>query len=305
MAVQTAITVIDAPAAGSKIMFFTKEFLKNTLGWTVAGSGDGTTGGMDAVDRILTESQFESVLTNWLVIESPDGLLQILFTKDGQGTDNFTTTYMNPEADYTGGNATTKPTSPSGAATIVFGPNDDVISTLPSRFHACGSDTDPYWWAVAGTALGTPSSGSYSSCCIKLENTPASSGCPYWVFVQEQGTFNASAMDTQSGSSVDSRGLCQANPGDPPEPAPATLYVRDGSSQVIPNAVTLDNNLADLSFPVVFASNSGGSGFYFGTTDIMRWNGTSRDRLITFAGKTRIILGDVSFPWDGTTVPIP
>jgi hypothetical protein len=257
---------------------------------------------MDAVDRIVAEDTMENNLNSWFVMETPDNLLQISLSKEGQSTDDIFTTRMNPAADYTGGDATTRPTSASGVEAIVFGTNDDVMDS-PFRMNICGSDTAPYWVATMGTLPGTPGDGQISWAAIQLENLAAGVVCPWWVYVQEQGSFNSNALSTISGSSTDSRGMAQYAVDTVPVPIPAVTFERTASSQVVPGGIELDGNLAHLSFPIVFAAN--GPGHYIGTTEVMQWQGIVREKLTTFNAKTRISFGDVTFPWDGTTDPIP
>jgi hypothetical protein len=46
-----------------------------------------------------------------------------------------------------------------------------------------------------------------------------------------------------------------------------------------------------------------GSGCYKGITTFLRWNGVTRQAGETFAGLTRLSLGDFNVEWDGVTAP--
>lgn len=280
-------------------MYVIKEFLK-LLGWTVGGSGDGSTGGMDAVDRITWEGQFQSVLTNWLVLTSPDGLIQFLLSKDGNGSPGTATFYYNPEADYTGGGATTFPTSSSGAALLIFG-TSTTFALSTTRIRLCGSDSAPYWFACNGNLTGDVSDPRTSFLFMPLSNRPSGDdGAPYWVFVSGTGTVRDN-LGVQSLPGLSSTAV-QRTSGSQPVPAAATGYYRQSTlTAVIPNQVQVDGDGADLLIPVVVATS--GPGRYFGTVDVMRWAGTGRPEGSTFDDMSKILLGDVVVPWDGVTVP--
>jgi hypothetical protein len=116
----TITPVIPTPVGSrvgdiKQIMWEVKEALK-TVGWTVAGSNDGTTAGMDAVDRIDSPSKI-SFTTNgawWIVMKAPAGWGngEYLMTSNagGFGATNVRTA-VSISGAYTGGNTTTIPTA--------------------------------------------------------------------------------------------------------------------------------------------------------------------------------------------------
>lgn len=91
-----------------------KEALVNvTPGWTVAGSSDGTTFGMDGVDRWVTSSNV--AVNRWIVLQN-DAIstgFQVCFRpkQGGGGWFDSMTVSVSPVAGFTGGGATTKPTA--------------------------------------------------------------------------------------------------------------------------------------------------------------------------------------------------
>jgi hypothetical protein len=298
--------------AGTR-MFHVKDFLKSILGWTVAGSGDGTTGAMDGVDRVTTTALMSN-LWSWVVLQSPHTVagdrIQLLFSRNNNV--NASSGYFEyaPNTSYTGGGASSIPTATNSA--VVFIANiGETGSGAISALRLVGDTEEPFGWAAFEYRTPfDPTFISWGSAFVPLEEQPEDPGKPYWFYVSLSGSafsITGGVVDVSnqgSGSSV-SRGMAETqSPPNTPTNVPATVQRAGiGSTLVIPTAIGLDSTDRHISLPVLFASSGGLTGRYIGRSTFMRWDGTTRSPLTTFNNKTRITFGTVNFPWDGVTVP--
>jgi len=122
----------------SSLVFGVKAYLK-TQGYVVKGSCDGTTGAMDAVDRIASKTNFQTrnasagAAQSWIVLTDASGV-DTLITYKG-ATDDAATVAFSPGGHYVAaGTSNQKPTA-----------TDELIST--SAFTLIGATTsgDRVW----------------------------------------------------------------------------------------------------------------------------------------------------------------
>src|SRR5690606_36216777 len=129
-----------------------KGFLVGQLGWIVKGSGDGSAGAMDGVDRITSVSAFSSA-SAWFVLAPPSDDVQLLFDKNSQSSGSHLGFVYNPGNDYTGGSSAEYPTSPSGHTINVWRGTHTNWNGATHEAHITGNDDpDAPAWAIITTA---------------------------------------------------------------------------------------------------------------------------------------------------------
>jgi hypothetical protein len=118
----TITEVVPTPSGNRQtdvatLIYETKEAML-TLGapWTVAGSSDGVTAGMDAVDRITDPSKinFTGGVGWWIVLEAPSGWGNgqlLLWTDAGGFSATNTHTKISLSGSFTGGSTSAAPTA--------------------------------------------------------------------------------------------------------------------------------------------------------------------------------------------------
>jgi len=296
---------------------FYKEFLK-TAGWIVVGSAQSTSdvsGGMHydggATDRI--GSDYNNMQpTGWFVLESPHTAqadrIQLLFYNDPVTTyyGQFRWTPTAADGD--------RYESPDEAVPTSTYENIGITSSLFSsnkayRFHMVAEDIAPYSVAILSTEQRNAEGSGFcfSVLSMNLDYDDVNGGKPIAVISNVNNILNYRLENIDNISTSASTSKIEAEPYSPPQipiSSPgATLRVQ-GSTLVVPNGISQDPDSKSLSLPVTLCSTTQ----YFGISDFMQWNGTKRFRLETFndgtGPMTRISFGDVSFPWDGSTVPI-
>lgn len=285
-----------------------KEFLKAN-GWTVAGSSDGATGGMDAVDRIVNDTIINAA-DRWIVLQSPHATpadrIQLLFGKTDSNVNNGLISFC-PEADYVGV-TTAVPTS--GTAKIVR--DGLVVNGADMRMTMLVDDTAPYGWALLLTPLGNPTlvEGGMGLIPLDLSVAPDNPGKPYVFYMADDTAGSAHWKRLELCSTTDStsstgRCVAQGNNTTSSFIAPAAYLAYSSSTIIMPVGSQPDVNGRDVASPIIFQSST----YFFGSSTFARWNGTLRNSLDTLSDgvsdRARIIFGDVSLPWDGTTVPLP
>lgn len=298
------------PQAGSSkfgdIVNHLKDFLVAQAGWTVAGSSDGVTGGMDATDRPSDMLGPVGATEKWFVLQSPHASaadrIQILYSgATSSSADEHGCWRYNPQADYAD-NGTALPTS----AYELIGTDGAVVqSSVDIRYHfLCDTDA-PYGFACFGsTSLSTSSTKQGAHALIPLDTVnPNNPGKPYVVFGWSSGdSFFQQDLGRVSDNTSVAR--CIAEPPNAPQVpynAPA-CDLRNDTGVLINNLFPDDQN-RDSSMPIIFQHQQ----HFYGVTEFIRWTGIERHFLDTLSDginpRARICLGDASLPWDGTTAP--
>lgn len=305
MAIQVNLPELtNSSSRVGELFYEVKEFLKLN-GWTVAGSSNGSAGGMDAVDRIVDETVISNT-DRWIVLQSPHATpsdrIQILFGKSDSNNNNCLIAYC-PEADYAD-NGTSIPTS----ATAITVQDASTFISVDGRLTMLVDDAAPYGWAFyVHPLLDVTGSAVCGAALIPLDvaiavNNP---GKPY-VFYMSNGfnTFFSPTLLETADSTASPRCVSQGN-NTTSSFSSSACEVFNGAGQLLPNGADQDASGNDISSPIVFQTAQ----YFFGTTQFMRWTGTLRNKLDTLSEgatlRARIVFGDVSFPWDGTTTPLP
>lgn len=304
MTIQVSMTSPANAIPGAEFMFSVKEFLVSSCGWTVEGSGDTSTGGMDATDRFVSAAGF--VVNSWVVIQSPHASpadrIQIGFRRDNVNTFNGEVRY-NPTADYAGGDATTFPTSAAGTSRTLFSGN--ISDNFGGRQAMIGDDAPPYGFAARRYLIGNPDDDRGGLAILPLVQQPPNAGKPYVIWLPSSTTgytlANLSNADLNTSGPV---GV--AEPRVPPELpiGVGAAEFRVDSVTAAPNGMETSEDTEDFGVPVPYFSKPPLCQ-YVGFCDFMQWTGISRQSMSTFNGRTRIVFDDVTFPWDGATVPLP
>jgi hypothetical protein len=90
----------------------------------------------------------------------------------------------------------------------------------------------------------------------------------------------------------------------------AMMYANSSGTAIVPlGAGSNPHNFKEDGLPVVYARRAGAGipGGYKGVSSFIRWLAASRGTGIAMnlsTSKDRIVVGDVSLPWDGSTVPL-
>jgi hypothetical protein len=200
-------------------------------------------------------------------------------------------TYEGQISSHAGADDGTGPTSPYGFflanihrlgsdvanSLIVFDPM--VSGSFPSL------ERDPFVWYAAGQGTSTAR---YAS---DFQSDSNSGLTPRTWF-----------RYGYAGSTYQKVGACSWLAGD------NTPYLRGIPGRGSPN---WGNNLYDDSFPILYVRRAslGGNAGYKGVSSMLKWTSISRntgDSLSTTnpgVSRDRVVIGDVSIPWDGSTVP--
>lgn len=293
----TADGTLGDPAA--RVLYEVKVGLTGVYGWTVAGSGNGTTGGMDAVDRITSFSALVGSGT-WVVLQSPHASpsdrIQILLSRTAVTNIRGAVAY-DPQANFSGGGPATSPTS--ATAFDVTGTGANVSDNTRVRLTFTG-DTATHWFAVMVTVSGAPTTPKWAVGVLPLTNQPAGAGKPYWVYAGVTGSaFSYQTIAYPGTSIVNGRGSAQWGLTAPSE-APGLLYYAQTTTITVPGTLQTSGDGEDINFPIVHALPNGR---YFGVNAAAMWNGTARTSLTTMGDLSRIVFNDINLPWDGVTQP--
>jgi hypothetical protein len=287
------------------------DFLRTNSQWQIIGSGDGTTGGMGTPGSPIDVVNSSADLSNanfWLVWQLGTTIQMLLQREAASGAYSI---YSNIAVDYSGGSATVRPTSVSGAARKLNGAD---ISSLPSagnRIHILCQDGSTRatagWFAFTHISPGGSSS-SFSMGFIPLVNTQTSDLHDYALAVQYSGSKDMTSFDyyqSTVNSDYSNGTLYSVNPFDP---TTTTNYLADGCARALStlglNSANQDlgqaSNGDDWRWPCVVMKPTGQ---YKGLTTFMQRVGTARAILSLWDSRSRVSFGSISLPWDGVSVP--
>lgn len=289
-----------------------------SAGWTVAGSSNGTTGGMDGVDRITSGASFATASTSWLVLQSPHATasdrVQIEFRLTATTNNSGVLEVSYDPSAALASSTTADPTSATKLAlqaVTMWAATDANVTILADR-------DPPYGWALLMSNCTNVLDGVTSSIvfCPLDTRGPVSPGKPYVVIYSAGGASTSNyttyasllgltiTLGAYTTSNLNTRVV--AEPRNPPKQPILTypLLMKDHLGTVLPVGMTPDSSDAVTTCPIIFQNSTE----YIGSTSFMRWMGAYRTRLTVFGdsvGPRRwIVFDDVCFPWDGTTLPI-
>ena len=283
-------------------------------GWSIVRSCDGTAYTDDGVgglpDNIVDFNDLTTYVAatniSWFVLRSPDAAYEYLFyrysTLDYQWGINYS-----PGALFIGGDETVIPTATDA---VNFCQTSIVSPGIDCTLHMGADDASPYGFFAYMHANGNFADGRAGMARIPITDSaqPGDIEAAPHVFAVQQTTaeiFIRSGMSVNADSNTTSR-CVSIPPGQAAARTTPAWYFRDANDDIVcPNDVPVDDNGADVGFPIPFGVNSSLSaptGFK-GFSTFCQWNGMARAAGETFATKTRVSWGDVNFPWDGS-VPV-
>jgi hypothetical protein len=296
MAVATTGAGLDGGSSGHGwyALYGLIDFLRTPANsyWTVAGSGDGVTGGwgMDVVDDA---TDFNNA-NFWCVLQAPGGFQLLLRREASSGIISFLT---NIAGDYTGGSATTRPTSPSGAEKELIS-SWTVTSSYAKRIHITSEN---------GNTFGTCAWFMYTHNVLERDNTGmAVSFLP--LYNVASGDLHEYAM-LRLVSYLDFAGVyvgaetinanCTFRAIAPATGLAANHYavmpVANNATRFATNAGQQSDG-DDWSWPVIIAARSGN---YKGMSTFMHRAGTIRQSFDSYEAGSRVVFGNYTVPWSG------
>jgi hypothetical protein len=292
----------NASLEGPSLIFNLVDHLRSNTNWTVAGSGNGSSGGMGG-DYIDADTDLSNAAA-WVVIEAPGGGPQILFNRYSSD-DLYWNISVAPNADYSGGDATTPPT----AATLglqVF--HSNLTNASSGRLHITaetGNTLQTCNWALFLHAIGTPTTAKCALAFLGLNDT---FDCDYpWIlFVASTTWAHNQTTWTESSTSTTGPGPRSVAPDDSIQNFPAMKFQDDNVNCTVPYRSNLSPAGADILFPMIFIrmaelTQPG----YKGISNFALWTGGpsgggSRAPLSTFNGGEYVAYGALVVPWSGT-----
>lgn len=164
----------DTANVGANLLWYLKAFLKGTVGtadgrglWTVVGSSDGATAGMDSVDRWTNTYDISklvfansSTARSWIVLQSPGALGMYLCLDFSGGSDagggNCMRAFASSTA-FTGGSITALPTATKQFQVHCTSSDRQQMSdgsTDPHRFHYTADASGNFWFASSRNGTG-------------------------------------------------------------------------------------------------------------------------------------------------------
>lgn len=312
MQFETAVALpTGASAEALRLLFAFVEFMRGTSltssgspGWTVSRSSDGTTGGVgDNISAYTDLSQYNAgVSESWFVLRAPDGSKEFCWYRTTTN-DLFWGCAYSPTGAFAGGDAGNRATA---ADEEIVHPGDLITFSSSNVFHAGADDAAPYGWWLYSHLTGALGTARAAMAFIPITNSQQPGEVDPYVFFYDGGSGGGFTKanftsETAPGASGGVRGFV---PGSTFTTIPA-LGLKGVTSDVWPDNCAQDSAGADVLAPVAFgraASLAAPQGFK-GYSDFVQWNGVARTAGETFAAKTRISVGAVSFPWDGVTTP--
>lgn len=296
---------LDAANEGPSYMWQFLSMLRTNTDWVLAGSGDGAASGGMGVDAIDSQAKLQTS-TSWFVFEDPDGTIQLLFSRNA-ANDLLWSIYVNPFADYAGGNATTNPTSAGGHTQMSS--TSAILGAGTLRFHMLAGDgatTATAGWAVYCHAQGNFGSVNSSMGFIPLDVPATSDARPYIFFLGFTSTncWLYSNINNAA-SAINSTRCVGVEPGGTSvQTVPACNY-NNLAGTVVPYYAGVDAAGKDVQLPILFLRQSSvATPFFKGiSSSWAAYAGVTRSICSTYESETRIDFGGISLPWDGVSIP--
>ena len=281
--------------SGALWAFTIVDFLRSNTNWTVAGSGNGSSGGM-GTDAIASASDLTNVTGRWVVLENPSGKPQIMLSRYSTA-EAYWLIEISPSGAFTGGNATTPATASDQAGAFQGITYAGCNMHITAEYN--GDDLINSGFAACCVGLGSPNTIKGGMAFIPTEINISDSH-PWVLFTSSSanGYTVAYLSDLTTTLITGCRGMM----GETFTSTPALSLTGDGNTTFPNNMNNVGNT--DILCPVIFgAPNTIENSVYKGTSTYMQWSGIFRDTLELFDSSTRISFGDVNFPWDGVSVP--
>lgn len=313
----TFINQVVANIAGGSTWWYIKEIMKSA-GWTVKSSGDGLALFSSTTDIITLPGTGAGGMNNtnaWFRIQMPlvDGVRRELVMQRAASSPQGTIKYSF-SANFSGGapSSTVTPTATDQA--IITSTPSQSIWAGDNGFHLyLGANNSDGYEVFAGVQLngnlGSNNSGGFLLDRMLPGSGPAGDPDPYILYSEttSSGSFNVGKITVVNNPGTGSLGQAWMHKGLPTEVFAGVGGMTVGS--IFANTPGAGTNIYDKREslgPIVWvrhsAATAGPAGLK-GVGTIMRWIGAPKAGAQTLSVLTpndRIVVADVSFPWDGT-----
>lgn len=281
--------------------------IKDSDGTTYSSSGVQVTGGGTGTNGLGNTSA-------WVNLRAPSGTREFVFQRGA--TDLVWRITYSPTAFNSGSPAAA--VAPSSAnSSIVLGGGTEASPTYSTWFStnagyrqqmgADGASPYGFWMGCYPNGGGTPNAGIVFD---PMTSTPAEDTDPIAIHIATaSGSAFAQAglgLNTSATSVSRMCGWLGFGLGGAFVSLPACTYNAGGSTVAPSGLPSNPHNSKDDGIPIFYmrrASETAPQG-YKGIGSLMFWLGTTRATTSTLNSKARIVIGDVSLPWDGSTTPI-
>jgi len=305
----------QTPTTGADTFYSFKQMLKSA-GWTIPLSSDGLSiyGGGDNISSGGSGANGFNNNQAWIILRDPSNHSEICIQRGGSAVD-YWIQYC-PNSYFTDGySATVAPTVTNGTNQNIIGTNSSGKVFIPSSsvyyLHGGASDDDGYgfWMAYCEIGSGIPKMGFVMEPVEQTDSADTSTGKQNIFYINNSsGAFNLGTFiyGYAWDPSLPSYG-CVGYLGGSWSSITGCAY-HDAYGQTFPGYVPVNPYSGkDDRAPIIFAKPSayGNRPYgYKGKSKLMMWEGVIRSNGDTKQGKTRIVLGDITLPWDGSTTPL-
>lgn len=300
------------PASGGEALYNLKEMLKGA-GWTVNGYSDGTTflNGSAGVDGITTGGSGAGGFDNsaaWIRLTAPSGV-ELVFQRGASDEKNVYIKYSPSSGFITGGGASNTPTATDQ---VDIHGSDSTGAQLFSAGNAYymqgGADNaNEYgFWMACYLFTQEVSTGFVMEPLTQTDSNDTTAGHQNLLYTSYGSTsFSSSNI---SGAAANMRSYL----GGTWIQVLANIYYDNGAAVFPTNAGVNSFSSNDDRVPIIYSRPTvdfSSNPFtlphgYKGVSRFMTWEGTARSCADTKSSRTRIVFGEVSLPWDGTTTPL-
>jgi hypothetical protein len=313
------------PTNGSDLMYRLKTLLLSA-NWILKGNGDATnvsdvadnTATAAGTDYITSAGAMAATNAWWRVrMAGTSPQMEFVFQR---GTTNLVWRIKFSPTGFVGGTATATRVPSATDEVVLCGGGTDASPTFTTifaadggyRLHIIADNAAPYGWVY----VTYPNGGGNPNGAMMLDpltGTAVGDTTPYAVYLSQSvgSAFRGSGVSldftNESGASAPlvylSTTLSAANFV---RALPNGYGFAGGSVMIIPgNTGSNPFDAKDLELPPIYMRRATLSGLtgYKGISSLMRWNGTTRatgDTHTVSTTRDRIIVGDITLPWDGS-----
>lgn len=308
-------TTNQTPATGAVAVYTTIARLI-AAGWTKIKDSDGTTYSSSGAQVTSGASGAGGLGNNnaYVNLRWPSGTREIVFQR-GTSDTSWRITYS-PTAFSSGSPAATVAPSSANSA-IILGGGTEASPTFSTWFgtnasyrQQVGADSaSPYgfWMACYPSGGGSPNAGLVFD---PVASVPAEDTDPLVLHIATASgsAFLQAGLGSNTTATTVSRacGWLGFGLGGAFVAIPACNYAAGGSTIAPSGLPSNPHNSKDDCIPIFYmrrAAETTPQG-YKGVGSLLYWLGTARATTSTINNKARIVIGDVSLPWDGSTTPI-
>ena len=310
LANQTIPSAPSSATSASYAMWAWMNFMRQPSpvgpGWTVPRSSNGSVGG--AGDNISTSATTGAQQLNvysgssargWFVLRSPDGAKEWMVAKES--TAGQYRYHYSRSASFTGGDEWAYPTAVDANYWHANVPSN---SSWQGVLHCAADDASPYGFWLHANNAGV----SLNTCTWGLMWAPMdlvtmpSDADPYWCYSDSYSNygFTRAYIGNESQS-------YQANSAIKPGStaglyAVTAHYYRNDNNYFIPADAELTDLSQDVGLPVLVGRRAAlGTGFVKGMTSFALWKGRPRGYGEMLSSRSRVVIGDMLLPWDGSS----